>query len=85
MKDSVGIYYYPFPENKRVRMYVREKNGAVEFRMRNEDDPSVWTDHGWLAYDAIQQAQVLYAQRGQFDPKRAYDIKIANVLIRDGG
>jgi hypothetical protein len=29
MKDKVGIYYYPFPENKRVRMYVREKAGRL--------------------------------------------------------
>ncbi len=85
MKDKVGIYYYPFPENKRVRMYVRGKDGAVEFRMKNEDDPSVWNDHGWVPYDAIQQAQVLYAKRGGFDPNQAYDIQIAKVLIRDGG
>lgn len=85
MKDKVGIYYYPFPENKRVRMYVREKGGAVEFRMKNEDDPGIWNDHGWVPYDAIQQAQVLYEKRGRFDPNRAYDIRIAKVLIRDGG
>ena len=84
MKDSVGIYYYPMPENKRVRMYVREKNEDVEFRMKNEHDPSVWNDHGWVPYAAIQQAQVLYEKRGRFDPKRAYDIQIARVLIRDG-
>jgi hypothetical protein len=85
MKDNVGIYYYPFPENKRVRMYIREKNSEIEFRMKNQDDPSIWNDHGWIPYSAIQQAQVLYAQRGSFDPGRAYDIKIAAVLIRDGG
>jgi len=85
MKDKVGIYYYPFPDNKRVRMYVREKNGEVEFRMRNEDDPSIWNDHGWVPYSAIQQARVLYGQRGRFDPQRAYDMNIAQVLIRDGG
>jgi hypothetical protein len=66
-------------------MYVREKSGEVEFRMRNEDDPSIWNDHGWVPYSAIEQARVLYGQRGQFDPKRAYDVQIAKVLIRDGG
>lgn len=85
MKDGVGIYYYPFPENKRVRMYVREKNGEVEFRMKNQDDPAIWNDHGWVPHGAIQQAQVLYDKRGRFDPNRAYDIGIAKVLIRDGG
>ena len=85
MKDRIGIFYYPFPENKRVRMYVRERNGDVEFRMRNQDDPGIWNDHGWVPYAAIQQAQVLYAKRGQFDPQRAYDIQIAKVLISDDG
>ena len=85
MKDKVGIYYYPFLENKRVRMYVREKKGEVEFRLRNEDDPSIWNDHGWVPYSAIQQAKVLYENRGRFDPNRAYDIRIAQVLIRDEG
>ena len=45
----------------------------------------VWNDHGWVPYEAIQQAQVLYAKRGHFDPNRAYDIQIAKVLIRDEG
>ncbi|WP_372680855.1 hypothetical protein [Desulfosarcina sp.] len=85
MKDKIGIYYYPVPENKRVRMYVRAKNKDIEFRMKNEDDPSVWNDHGWVPYGAIQQAQVLYEKRGRFDPHRAYDIQVAKVLIRDGG
>ena len=85
MKDKVGIYYYPFPENKRLRMYVREKDGEVEYRMRNDDDPSVWNDHGWVPHSAILQAKVLYGNRGNFDPNRAYDIEIAKVLVRDGG
>ena len=85
MKDKIGIYYYPNAGNKRVRMYVREKNGEVEFRMRNQDDPSIWNDHGWVPFSAIQQAKVLYAGRGQFDPEKAYDLQIAHVLIRDGG
>jgi hypothetical protein len=85
MKDKIGIYYYPVPENKRVRMYVRQKNEDVEFRMKNDDDPSVWNDHGWVPYCAIQQAQVLYEKRGRFDPNLAYDIQIAKLLIRDGG
>jgi hypothetical protein len=85
MKDKVGIYYYPFPDNKRVRMYVREKDGEVEFRMRNDDDPTIWNDHGWVPHGAVLQAKVLYGNRGRFDPNRAYDIEIAKVLIRDGG
>lgn len=85
MKDKIGIYYYPFPETKRVRMYVREKDGDVEFRMRNDDDPTIWSDHGWVPHGAIQQAKVLYENRGPFDPNRAYDIQVANALLQDGG
>jgi hypothetical protein len=85
MKDKIGIYYYPFPENKRVHMYVRSRNGEVEFRMKNTDDPSIWNDHGWMPYSAIQQASVLYANRGRFDPQRAYDLKIAEVLLQEEG
>jgi hypothetical protein len=85
MKDKIGIYYYPFPENRRVRMYVREKNEEIEFRLRNQDDPAVWTEHGWVPYSAIQQAKVLYAKRGAFDPERAYDVRVAKTLIRDAG
>ena len=85
MKDRVGLYYYPNPENKRVRMYVREKNDEVEFRLRNENDPTIWNDHGWVPFSAIEQAQVLYQNRGTFDPHQAYDIQIAKALIKDGG
>ena len=85
MKDNVGMYYYPFPQNKRVRMYVRERDGEVEFRMRNDDDPGIWNDHGWVPYPAIMQARVLYAKRGAFDPEKAYDIGLARELISSGG
>ena len=37
MKDSQGIYYYPNPADKRVRMYVRESFGQVEFRQAFHD------------------------------------------------
>ena len=85
MKDDKGLYYYPFPQNKRVRMYVHEVADDICFRMWNDEQPELWDEHGWVPYDAIQQAQVLYEKRGWFDPHRAYDIQIAKVLIRDGG
>ena len=82
MKDKIGLYYYPFPENKRVRMYVREKNGEVEFRMRNEDDPGIWNDHGWVPYSAIEKASAIY-DGDAIDPKQAYDIEIARALVKE--
>ncbi len=82
MKDDRGLYYYPFPSNKRVRMYVRKDRDGVAFRMWNQDDPQMWEDHGWVPHDAIVQAQAMY-DGGAFDPKRAYDLNLAQALIRD--
>jgi len=82
MKDSRGLYYYPFPSNKRVRMYVRQDPEGIAFRMWNQDDPQMWEDHGWVPHDAILQAQAMY-DGGAFDPRRAYDLNLAQALIRD--
>jgi hypothetical protein len=82
MKDDKGLYYYPFPLNKGVRMYVRELDGEIGFRMWNSDDPQLWEEHGWIPYDAIQQAQAIY-EVNDFDPKQAYDIQIAQALIKE--
>ena len=84
MKDDKGIYYYPFPQNKRVRMYVRESGDTVLFRMWNADDGTLWEEHGWVPHEAILQASEMFSGKG-FDPRTAYDIRIARVLIRDEG
>ena len=76
------MYYYPFPLNKRVRMYVREMHGEIGFRMWNSDDPQLWEEHGWVPYDAIKQARAMYEVK-DFDPKQAYDIQIAQALIKE--
>lgn len=80
MKDQRGLYYYPFPNNKRVRMYVRRGPLDIEFRMWNQDDPQMWEHHGWVPHDAIVQAQEMY-DGGSFDPRRAYDRNMAETLI----
>ena len=82
MKDDKGLYYYPFPLNKRVRMYVRELGGEIGFRMWNSDDPQLWEEHGWIPYSAITQARAIYEVK-DFDPKQAYDIQIARALINE--
>ncbi len=84
MKDKLGLYYYPFPQNKRVRMYVRTTAAGIEFRMWNQDDPAMWEEHGWVPYDAIQEAKAMY-KGGPFDPNRAYDLNLARVLIDGKG
>lgn len=81
MKDERGLYYYPFPANKRVRMYVRRGPLDIEFRMWNQDDPQMWEEHGWVPYDAIVQATAMHEGSGAFDPKKAYDLKAAQALI----
>ena len=63
-------------------MYVREMGGEIGFRMWNSDDPQLWEEHGWVPYDAIKQAQKMYAVK-DFDPKQAYDIQIARALIKE--
>ena len=82
MKDKRGLYYYPFPQNKRVRMYVRQESDNIEFRLWNQDDPKLWQEHGWVPYDAIVQAEKIY-NGGIFNPNQAYDIKIAQALIKE--
>ncbi len=83
MKDERGLFYWPFPQNKKVRMYVREKNGSIWFRLWNADDPQLWDDHGWVPYGAIKKAQGMY-QGNNFDPAQAYDLALATALIEEG-
>lgn len=80
MKDSQGIYYYPFPMNKRVRMYVREGLDGMEFRLWNQDDPQMWSQHGWVPFAAIEKAKAMY-RGGPFDPNVAYDLVLARAAI----
>lgn len=84
MKDNNGLYYYPFPANKRVRMYVKACGPEVLFRMWNADDAEMWDTHGWVPFGAIRQAMEMYQKNaGGFDPRRAYDIDLARALIRE--
>jgi hypothetical protein len=82
VKDDKGLYYYPFPQNRNVRMYVRREGGDVAFRMWNLEDPGLWKAHGWVPYTAIRQAAVMFDGR-QFDPNQAYDIGVAKALLAE--
>ncbi len=82
MKDENGLYYYPFPQNKRVRMYVRHDQGTIWFRLWNADDPQMWTEHGWAPYGAIKQAATMSKNKA-FDASHAYDIEAAKALLRE--
>ena len=82
MRDKRGLYYYPFPQNKRVRMYVREAGIDIEFRLWNQDDAELWKTHGWIPYDAVKQATGIY-KGGRFDPNQAYDLEVAKALLKE--
>ena len=86
MKDERGLFYYPFPQNRRVRMYVREQEGDIWFRIWNEDDPKLWDDHGWVPHGAIQRATDMYQPKttDPFNPKRAYDVEVAKMILKEG-
>ena len=85
MKDQRGIYYYPFPQNKKVRMYVQEEGEMIFFRLWNSDDPQLWEAHGWIPYEAIKQAQEMYQQKSDFDPKQAYNLEVAKAVLKESG
>jgi|AMWB02.1.fsa_nt_gi hypothetical protein len=80
MKDDRGVYYYPFPGNKKIRMYVRPVGPEIEFRLWNQDDPQLWETHGWVPYGAIVQARAIYTGKA-FDPGRAYDLVLAREAL----
>ena len=54
----------------------------VFFRLWNADDALLWKDHGWVSYDAIKQATAMYTGN-QFDPKEAYDLQLAQALLKE--
>ena len=83
MKDELGKYYLPFPQNKKIRMYVQKEEGNVSFRLWNADDPQLWDDHGWIPYEAINQAAAMYEQKNDFSPNQAYDLEIAKALLEE--
>jgi hypothetical protein len=83
MKDERGLYYYPAPSNQRVRMYVKEAEGVVWFRLWNAADPTLWEQHDWVPYAAILRAAKMYDGKN-FDPRRAYDIEVARALLQEG-
>ncbi|MBA3034934.1 MAG: hypothetical protein FP814_00410 [Desulfobacterium sp.] len=82
MKDKRGLYYYPFPQNQKIRMYILMSKGEICFRLWNNDDIKLWEEHGWVPYSAIKQAITIY-DGSKFNPDEAYDIEIAKSLIAE--
>lgn len=86
MKDERGLYYLPSMQERSTRMYVREQDGEVEFRLYSTENPQIWEGHGWLTYDQVRQAAEVYRQERNRDrnPLALYDLEVAKRLIRDG-
>jgi len=82
MKDDRGLYYHPQPQNKRVRMYVRKFGSEIQCRLWNQDTPELWEEHGWVPYEAIQQASKMYGGKA-FNPGHVYDINVAEGLLEE--
>ena len=82
MKDERGTYYTPSLQHPEVRMYVRDNDGVIEFRLFNPTEPIVWEKHQWVPYDAIRQAAEMYKERGTGrNPLALYDLDIAKTLL----
>ncbi|MCF8086129.1 MAG: hypothetical protein K9J48_04475 [Desulfohalobiaceae bacterium] len=81
MQDKQGVFYYPLPQNKQVKMYVRENNGVVEFRLHNEMDPGLYQEHGWITHEMARQASQMYTGKGS-DPLSLYDIDAAMAALK---
>ncbi|WP_028575253.1 hypothetical protein [Desulfonatronovibrio hydrogenovorans] len=81
MKVPQGPYYYPNPKNKKERMYVRENDGSIEFRLWHQDHPQIWDKHGWLDMDIVKRAAGMYEKKGQ-NPLELYDQDIARALLK---
>ncbi|ACV67559.1 hypothetical protein [Desulfohalobium retbaense] len=80
MQDFRGTYYFPVPNNRQVKMYVRDHDGVIQFRLCNEQEPDVWQRHGWLSYEDVRQASQMY--EGELkDPLQFYDFEIAKHLL----
>ncbi len=84
MIDDRGKYYYPFPQNKNVRMYVQAQGEEVFFRLWNSEDPKLWEEHGWIPYEAIKQAEAMHGREKDFKPNQAYDLEIARAVLKEG-
>lgn len=84
MKDELGLYYYPSLQSRETRMYVRENEGIVEFRLWSKENPEIWKAHEWLPYDVVAKASEMYRERGSDrNPLALYDLEIAKKLIKD--
>lgn len=84
MRDAQGLYYYPNPADARSRVYVREGENGIEFRLWHADYPMVWDKHSWVPQAVLEQAAAMYREMGKgANPMALYDIAVARVLLKE--
>ncbi|BCS89496.1 hypothetical protein [Pseudodesulfovibrio sediminis] len=85
MKDERGHYYTPVLQHPEVRMYVREEDDQIQFRLYNPTEPIIWEKHGWMPFDVIEQAAAMFREKGtDRNPMALYDLDIAKKLLTEG-
>ena len=82
MKDERGLYYYPSLQNRDTRMYVRESDGVIEFRLWSAENPEIWERHEWIPLDVVRKAAKMY-KNPERNPLGLYDMDVARRLLRD--
>ncbi|CAK7065229.1 MAG: hypothetical protein DELT_01620 [Desulfovibrio sp.] len=83
MQDDHGLYYYPNPADTRSRVYVRQGEDGLEFRLWHADHDMVWEKHGWVPQAALEEAAELYRAQGKANPMSLYDTVVGQALIND--
>ncbi|MCR4667504.1 MAG: hypothetical protein K5657_09490 [Desulfovibrio sp.] len=84
MKDERGIYYFPVPADRSLRVYVRKNaDGEIEFRLWAEDTPEIWEKHPWLNHDILSRASNLYKEERNSNVNQLslYDLSVAKSLL----
>ncbi|MGE4424566.1 MAG: hypothetical protein AB7D39_19850 [Pseudodesulfovibrio sp.] len=82
MKDERGVYYTPSLQHPEVRMYVRDNEGEIEFRLYNPNEPVIWEKHQWVPYQAIEAAAAMFREKNtDRNPLALYDRDIARKLL----
>ncbi|MBO4368711.1 MAG: hypothetical protein J5803_01225 [Desulfovibrio sp.] len=85
MKDERGVYYFPIPMDRSVRVYVRKNDKQeIEFRLWADDTPEIWEKHPWLNHDVLSAASDLYkSERNEkANQVELYDLKVAQSLLQ---
>lgn len=84
MRDDRGLYYYPNPADPRSRVYVRQGENGIEFRLWHAEHPMVWDKHAWVPQAVLEQAAAAYREMGAgANPMALYDIAVARVLLKE--